>query len=151
MSSQYIFSTTEYSFSSLPCTMPIELKCHLHDLSRTSFSEMTFDLLRTFTCRYKAKPKKQKAVETWLRSPMSASLKVENILDEILAKAILQRQQIEQGQKYRARAFFSNHNPFMVRSKDTKKIKKTKQKLDRIAGNRSRLTLLVMHELRVRL
>ncbi|KAJ0628617.1 putative virus X resistance protein-like, coiled-coil [Helianthus annuus] len=44
---------------------------------------------------------KEKTVELWLQSLRSASLEIENVLDDILAEALLQRLHKERGIKYR--------------------------------------------------
>ncbi|KAM0053637.1 putative virus X resistance protein-like, coiled-coil [Helianthus debilis subsp. tardiflorus] len=85
---------------------------------------------------------KEKTVELWLQSLRSTSLEIENVLDDILAEALLQRLHKERGIKYRVRAFFSsNHNPVRNRIRIAHKVKAIRRKLDAIASKKSELSL----------
>ncbi|MFS7909224.1 putative virus X resistance protein-like, coiled-coil [Helianthus anomalus] len=85
---------------------------------------------------------KNNAVEVWLKSLRSASLKVENVLDDISTEALLQRLYKERGFKHRVRAFFSSdHNQLMFRVRVAHKVRVLRRKLDAIASQRSRLGL----------
>ncbi|KAJ9559297.1 hypothetical protein OSB04_013911 [Centaurea solstitialis] len=90
------------------------------------------------------KQKKQKAVETWLKSLRSASLELENVLDEVSIEAMQQRLRllIQRGIIYRVRAFFSsNYNQLRFRIKIIRKVKDIRRRLDSIAANRSNFNL----------
>ncbi|MFS7909244.1 putative virus X resistance protein-like, coiled-coil [Helianthus anomalus] len=88
------------------------------------------------------KHSKEKTVETWLKSLRSASLKVENVLDDISTEALLQRLYKERGFKHRVRAFFSSdHNQLMFRARVAHKVRVLRRKLDAVASQRSRLGL----------
>ncbi|KAJ0750723.1 putative virus X resistance protein-like, coiled-coil [Helianthus annuus] len=85
---------------------------------------------------------KEKTVETWLKSLRSASLKVENVLDDISTEALLQRLHKQRGIKHRVRAFFSSdHNQVMFRVRVAHKVRVLRRKLDAIASQRSMLGL----------
>ncbi|KAJ9559305.1 hypothetical protein OSB04_013919 [Centaurea solstitialis] len=82
----------------------------------------------------------EKSVETWLKRLRFASLEVENILDDIIADAMVQRlhNELERGIKYKVRTFFSSkHNPLIVRVRVANKVKTIRIKLDKIAVDRS--------------
>ncbi|KAJ9559294.1 hypothetical protein OSB04_013908 [Centaurea solstitialis] len=86
------------------------------------------------------KRSKEKSVERWLKRLGSASLEVENILDGIIADAMVQRlhNELERGIKYKVRTFFSSkHNPLIVRVRVANKVKNIRIKLDKIAVDRS--------------
>ncbi|KAJ0613296.1 putative virus X resistance protein-like, coiled-coil [Helianthus annuus] len=84
---------------------------------------------------------KNNAVEVWLKRLRSASLEVENVLDEISTEALLQslhKKQVE----FRVRAFFSsNQNKYMTRVRIAHKVKDIKSKLDVINSERFNLDL----------
>ncbi|KAJ9559304.1 hypothetical protein OSB04_013918 [Centaurea solstitialis] len=87
---------------------------------------------------------KEKSVETWLKSLRSASLEVENILDDVRADAMLQRlhSKLGGGIKYKVRTFFSsNRNPLMVRTRVANKVKTIRKKLEVIDVEKSRYHL----------
>ncbi|XP_035832081.1 disease resistance protein RGA2-like [Helianthus annuus] len=85
---------------------------------------------------------KNNAVEVWLKRLRSASLKVENVLDDISTEALLQRLYKERGFKHRVRAFFSSdHNQLMFRVRVAHRVRVLRRKLDAVASHRSRLGL----------
>lgn len=84
----------------------------------------------------------EKSVELWLKSLRSASLKVEDVLDEVSTEAMLRRLHKELGIKYSAKAFFSSdHNQVMFRVRIAHKVKAVRKKLDAITAKRSELNL----------
>ncbi|KAM0053668.1 putative virus X resistance protein-like, coiled-coil [Helianthus debilis subsp. tardiflorus] len=85
---------------------------------------------------------KDRAVEVWLKRLRSASLEVENLLDDISTEALLQRLHKQRGIQHRVRAFFSSdHNQLMFRVRVAHKVRVLRRKLDAIASQRSRLGL----------
>ncbi|KAJ0735486.1 putative virus X resistance protein-like, coiled-coil [Helianthus annuus] len=81
------------------------------------------------------------AVEVWLKQLRSASLEVENVLDEISTEVLLQSL-YKKRIKYRVRAFFSSdHNKYMTRLRIAHKVKDIKSKLDVINSERFKLDL----------
>ncbi|KAJ0681741.1 putative virus X resistance protein-like, coiled-coil [Helianthus annuus] len=86
---------------------------------------------------------KEKAVGLWLQRLISASLKVENVLDEVSTKALLQRLNkeidVERGILYKVRASFSKLK-FRVRA--AHKVKAIRTKLDEISSTRFELNLI---------
>ncbi|KAM0005426.1 putative virus X resistance protein-like, coiled-coil [Helianthus debilis subsp. tardiflorus] len=85
---------------------------------------------------------KEKAVELWLRRLRSASLKVEDVLDEVKTEALLRRLHkeinIERGIKYKVTALFSK---FKFRVRAAHKVKAIRTKLDDIASKRLKFNL----------
>ncbi|KAJ0810935.1 putative virus X resistance protein-like, coiled-coil [Helianthus annuus] len=89
---------------------------------------------------------KEKAVELWLRRLRSASLKVEDVLDDISTEALLRslhkeidiERGIKIGIKYKVRASFSK---FKFRVRAAHKVKAIRTKLDEIASRRFELNL----------
>ncbi|MFS7908979.1 putative virus X resistance protein-like, coiled-coil [Helianthus anomalus] len=89
---------------------------------------------------------KEKAVELWLRRLRSASLKVEDVLDQVKTEALLQRlnkeidieRGIKIGIKYKVRASFSK---FKFRFRAAHKVKAIRTKLDDIASKRLKFNL----------
>nr|GEV29370.1 disease resistance protein [Tanacetum cinerariifolium] len=83
-----------------------------------------------------------KRVEEWLRTLKSASLEVENVLDEAKTEVMIQSLHEEMGNKYKRRAFFSYHrNPNMFKFKIAHKLKNIRKKLEVIDANRSTFQL----------
>ncbi|KAF5824060.1 putative virus X resistance protein-like, coiled-coil [Helianthus annuus] len=88
------------------------------------------------------KHSKEKTIEIWLKSLRSASLKIENVLDDISTEALLQRLHKQRGIKHRVRAFFSSdHNQLMFRVRVAHKVRVLRRQLDAIASQRSMLGL----------
>ncbi|KAJ9559309.1 hypothetical protein OSB04_013923 [Centaurea solstitialis] len=92
------------------------------------------------------KQRKQKAVEIWLKRLRSASLELENVLDEVPNEAMQQwlrlRLLIQRGIIYRVRAFFSsNYHQLRFRIRIVQKVKDVRRRLDAIAANRSNFNL----------
>ncbi|KAJ0794015.1 putative virus X resistance protein-like, coiled-coil [Helianthus annuus] len=85
---------------------------------------------------------KEKAVELWLRRLRSASMKVEDVLDEVKTEALLRRLHkeinIERGIKYKVTALFSK---FKFRVRAAHKVKAIRTKLDDIASKRLKFNL----------
>ncbi|KAJ0810856.1 putative virus X resistance protein-like, coiled-coil [Helianthus annuus] len=89
---------------------------------------------------------KEKAVELWLRRLRSASLKVEDVLDDISTETLLQHlneeidteRGIKIGIKYKVRALISQ---FKFRVRAAHKVKAIRTKLDDIASRRFDLNL----------
>ncbi|MFS7908973.1 putative virus X resistance protein-like, coiled-coil [Helianthus anomalus] len=89
---------------------------------------------------------KEKAVKLWLRRLRSASLKVEDVLDDISTEALLRslhkeidiERGIKIGIKYKVRASFSK---FKFRVKAAHKVKAIRTKLDDIASKRLKFKL----------
>ncbi|KAM0053554.1 putative P-loop containing nucleoside triphosphate hydrolase, leucine-rich repeat domain superfamily [Helianthus debilis subsp. tardiflorus] len=85
---------------------------------------------------------KEKEVELWLRDLKSASLMVDNALDEVSTQALLRRLHKKRGLKYMVRAYFSSeHNQLMFRVRIAHKVKAIRRKLDVVASKRSELGL----------
>nr|ACY69609.1 CC-NBS-LRR resistance-like protein RGC203 [Helianthus annuus] len=85
---------------------------------------------------------KNNTVEVWLKRLRSASLEVENVLDDISTEALLQRLHKQRGIKQRVRAIFSSdHNQLMFRARVAHKVIVLRRKLDAIASQRSMLGL----------
>ncbi|XP_021986642.1 disease resistance protein RGA2 isoform X2 [Helianthus annuus] len=82
---------------------------------------------------------KEKAVELWLRRLRSASLKVEDVLDDISTETLLQHLNKEKGIKYKVRALISQ---FKFRVRAAHKVKAIRTKLDEIASRRFELNLI---------
>ncbi|PWA60198.1 Disease resistance protein [Artemisia annua] len=83
-----------------------------------------------------------KDVEEWLRTLKSASLEVENVLDEAKTEAMIKRMHWEMGRKNKVKTFFtSRFNPFMVKSRIAHKVKNIRKKLEDIDANKSRFQL----------
>ncbi|MFS7908957.1 putative virus X resistance protein-like, coiled-coil [Helianthus anomalus] len=82
---------------------------------------------------------KEKAVELWLRRLRSASLKVEDVLDDISTETLLQHLNKEKGIKYKVRALISQ---FKFRVRAAHKVKAIRTKLDHIASTRFELNLI---------
>ncbi|GKC67448.1 disease resistance protein, partial [Tanacetum coccineum] len=102
----------------------------------------TFNQIQAVLHDAEEKQMKQKAVETWLLSLRSASLNMENVLNEVSTEAMLQKLHIKRGIKYRVRAFFSSdYNQLMVRARIAHKVKTIRKRLDAIASNRLKLNL----------
>ncbi|KAM0005466.1 putative virus X resistance protein-like, coiled-coil [Helianthus debilis subsp. tardiflorus] len=84
----------------------------------------------------------EKAVELWLRRLRSASLKVEDVLDDISTEALLRSLHkeidIETGIKYKVRALFSK---FKFRVRAAHKVKAIRTKLDDLASKRLKFNL----------
>ncbi|GJU53553.1 disease resistance protein [Tanacetum coccineum] len=81
----------------------------------------------------------QNTMEEWLKTLKSASLEVENVLDEAKTKAMIQSLP---NIKHKARTFFSSHhNPLLVKTRIVHKVKNIRKKLEVIDANRSRFHL----------
>jgi Leucine-rich repeat (LRR) protein len=81
----------------------------------------------------------EKAVEEWLKTLKSASLEVENVLDEATTEATIQSLD---NINNKLRTFFSSHhNPLVVKTRIAHKVKNIKEKLEVIDANRSRFQL----------
>ncbi|XP_076911121.1 disease resistance protein RGA2-like [Bidens hawaiensis] len=94
-----------------------------------------FDRIEAVLQDAEHKHNKEKAVELWLKSVKSASLEVENVLDEISTEALLQRLHKEKGIVSSVSAFFSSdHNPLMFQARIGYKVKAIRTKLDVIAS-----------------
>ncbi|KAJ0624956.1 putative virus X resistance protein-like, coiled-coil [Helianthus annuus] len=94
-----------------------------------------FDRIEVVLQDAEEKHSKEKAVGLWLKSLRSASLEVENVLDEISTEALLQRLDKERGIIYSVSAFFSfDHNPLMFQVRIAHKVKAIRTKLDAIAS-----------------
>ncbi|KAJ0751185.1 putative virus X resistance protein-like, coiled-coil [Helianthus annuus] len=105
--------------------------------NETSNLKDDFDQIQAVLQDAEEKHSKEEAV-----SLRSASLEVENVLDEISAEALLQRLHKQRGIKYRVRAFFSSdHNQFVFRARIAHKVKAMRRKLDAIASKRFELKL----------
>ncbi|KAM0034912.1 putative virus X resistance protein-like, coiled-coil [Helianthus debilis subsp. tardiflorus] len=101
-----------------------------------------FDQIQAVLQDAEEKHSKEEAVKLWLRRLRSASLEVENVLDEISTEALLQRLHKQRGIKYRVRAFFSSdHNQLVFRARIAHKVKAMRRKLDAIASKRFELKL----------
>ncbi|KAJ0794196.1 putative virus X resistance protein-like, coiled-coil [Helianthus annuus] len=101
-----------------------------------------FDMILAVLQDAEEKRSKAEAVKLWLQRLRSASLEVENVLDEISTEALLQRLYKQRGMKHRVSAFFSSdHNPLMFRVRIAHKVKAIRRKLDAIVSNGSRLGL----------
>nr|GEZ09185.1 disease resistance protein [Tanacetum cinerariifolium] len=82
----------------------------------------------------------QKDVEEWLKTLKSASLEVENVLDEAKTEAMIQSLD---SIKHKARTFFSSHhNPLLVKTRIAHKVKNIREKLEVIDANRSKFKLI---------
>ncbi|KAJ0613162.1 putative virus X resistance protein-like, coiled-coil [Helianthus annuus] len=81
---------------------------------------------------------KEKAVELWLRRLRSASLKVEDVLDDISTEALLRSLHKELGIKYKVTILFSK---FKFRVRAAHKVKTIRTKLDDIASERLKFNL----------
>ncbi|KAJ0810866.1 putative virus X resistance protein-like, coiled-coil [Helianthus annuus] len=81
---------------------------------------------------------KEKAVELWLRRLRSASLKVEDVLDEVKTEALLRSLHKELGIKYKVTVLFSK---FKFRVRAAHKVKAIRTKLDDIASKRLKFNL----------
>ncbi|PWA39168.1 NB-ARC domains-containing protein [Artemisia annua] len=104
--------------------------------------ENTFKLIQGVLHDAEMKQTKDKRVEEWLKTLKSASLEVENVLDEAKTVAMIKSLAGEMGNKYKRRAFFSYHmNPLMVRFRIAHKVKNMRKKLEVIDANRSRFQL----------
>ncbi|KAF5823953.1 putative virus X resistance protein-like, coiled-coil [Helianthus annuus] len=85
---------------------------------------------------------KNNVVKVWLKHLRSASLEVENVLDEISTEALLQSL-YKKRIKFRVKAFFSpDHNKFMSRLRIAHKVKDIRKKLGDIAFKRFELGLI---------
>ncbi|PWA60474.1 Disease resistance protein [Artemisia annua] len=103
----------------------------------------TFELIQAVLYDAEEKQKTQMDVEVWLKTLKSASLEVENVLDEAKTEAMIRRLHREMGKKYRIRAFFSyRYNPVMVRFRIAHKVKNIRKQLEDIDANRSRFQLI---------
>ncbi|GJZ54355.1 disease resistance protein [Tanacetum coccineum] len=81
----------------------------------------------------------QKDVEEWLKTLKSASLEVENVIDEASTEAMIQSLD---SIKHKARTFFSSHhNPLLVRFRVAHQLKNIRKKLEVIDANRSKFQL----------
>ncbi|MFS7903744.1 putative virus X resistance protein-like, coiled-coil [Helianthus anomalus] len=101
-----------------------------------------FDRIQAVLHDAEEKQIKEKAIALWLKSLRSASLEVENVLDEVSTEVLLQRLYKESGFKHRVRAFFSsNHNKYMYHVRIAHKVKDIRRKLDDIASKRFELNL----------
>ncbi|GJT54269.1 disease resistance protein [Tanacetum coccineum] len=81
----------------------------------------------------------QEGVEEWLRTLKSASLEVENVIDEASTEAMIQSLD---SIKHKARTFFSSHhNPLLVKTRIAHKVKNIRKKLEVIDANRSKFQL----------
>ncbi|KAJ0630420.1 putative virus X resistance protein-like, coiled-coil [Helianthus annuus] len=81
---------------------------------------------------------KEKAVELWLRRLRSASLKVEDVLDEVKTEALLRSLHKELGIKYKVTVLFSK---FKFRVRAAHKVKAIRTKLDDISSKRLKFNL----------
>ncbi|PWA67368.1 Disease resistance protein [Artemisia annua] len=81
----------------------------------------------------------EKGVEEWLKTLKSASLEVENVLDEASTEAMIQSLD---SIKHKVRTYFSTrHNPLVVKTRIAHKVKNIREKLEVIDANRSRFQL----------
>ncbi|KAJ9559299.1 hypothetical protein OSB04_013913 [Centaurea solstitialis] len=104
----------------------------------------TYTLIQAVLDDAEVKQREQKAVEEWLRRLRSASLELEDILNDVVADAMLQRlrNELQRGIKYKVRAFFSsNHNPLLDRVRVANKVKAIRRKLEVIDAEKSRYQL----------
>ncbi|PWA42193.1 Disease resistance protein [Artemisia annua] len=100
----------------------------------------TFTQIQAVLHDAEMKQTSHKDVEAWLKTLKSASLEVENVLDEASTEAMLHSHDI--GLKYKVKAFFSSHhNPLMVKTRIAHKVKNIRKKLDVIDANRSKFKL----------
>ncbi|PWA64529.1 Disease resistance protein [Artemisia annua] len=104
--------------------------------------ERTFKQIQGVLVDAENKQTTLKGVEEWLRTLRSASLEVENVLDEAKTQAMIQSLRREMGKRYKIRDFFSYHrNPSKVKFKIAHKLKNLRKKLEEIDANRSRFQL----------
>ncbi|PWA63680.1 Disease resistance protein [Artemisia annua] len=104
--------------------------------------EDTFKQIQAVLYDAEMKQTTQKDVEEWLRTLKSASMEVENVLDEAKTEDMIQMLHREMGKRYKIRAFFSSHyNPLMARCRIAHKVKNVRKKLEDIDANRSRFQL----------
>ncbi|KAJ9545760.1 hypothetical protein OSB04_025467 [Centaurea solstitialis] len=99
----------------------------------------TYTLIQDVLSDAEVRRSKEKSVETWLKSLRSASFKVENILDGVIADDMMQRlhNELERGINDKVRAFFSSHrNPLSVQVRVALKVRTIRKKLDKIAKDR---------------
>ncbi|GJS16552.1 disease resistance protein [Tanacetum coccineum] len=102
----------------------------------------TFKQIRGVLDDAEKKQTTQKGVEEWLRTLKSASLEVENVLDEAKTVAMMQRLHREMGKRYKIRTYLSYHrNPGMVKFKIAHKLKNIRKKLEEINANGSKFQL----------
>ncbi|XP_076948538.1 disease resistance protein RGA2-like [Bidens hawaiensis] len=91
----------------------------------------------------KDKRSKEQVVDSWLKSLRSASLMVENVLEDVSAQALLQRLDQKRGINYMVRAFFSiDQNHLIFRVRIAHKVRALKRKLEAIASQRFALSLI---------
>ncbi|KAJ9559302.1 hypothetical protein OSB04_013916 [Centaurea solstitialis] len=100
----------------------------------------TFESIQAVLADAEVKQREKEAVKLWLNRLRSASLELENILDDVIADAMLQR--LHKGIKYKVRAFFSsNHNPLLDRFRVANKVKAIRRKIEVIDAEKSRYQL----------
>ncbi|PWA89163.1 Disease resistance protein [Artemisia annua] len=99
----------------------------------------TFRQIQGFLHDAEMRQKNEKAVEEWLMILKSASLEVENVLDEASTKAMIQSLH---NIKHKVRTFFtSRHKQIMVKARIAHKVKNIREKLEDIDAYRSRFQL----------
>ncbi|PWA73376.1 Disease resistance protein [Artemisia annua] len=104
--------------------------------------ENTFKQIQGVLHDAEMKQTKEKEVEEWLRTLKSASLDVENVLDEAKTEAMIQRLHRElMARKYKVKALFSSHNSLLVKTGIARKVKSIRKKLEVIDANRSKFKL----------
>ncbi|KAJ9559295.1 hypothetical protein OSB04_013909 [Centaurea solstitialis] len=104
----------------------------------------TFESIQAVLADAEVKQREKEAVKLWLNRLRSASLELENILDDVIADAMVQRlrNELERGIKYKVRAFFpSNRIPLLDRIRVANKVKAIRRKLEVIDGEKSRYQL----------
>ncbi|GJR79299.1 disease resistance protein [Tanacetum coccineum] len=105
--------------------------------------ENTFKLIQGVLHDAEKKQTTQEGVKQWLKTLKSASLEVENVLDDAKTEAMIQRLHGEMGKKYKIRAFFtSRYNPLMVKTRIAHKVKNIREKLEDINANNTNFQLI---------
>ncbi|KAJ9559306.1 hypothetical protein OSB04_013920 [Centaurea solstitialis] len=104
----------------------------------------TYESIQAVLADAEVKQREQEAVKVWLNRLRSASLELENILDDVVADAMLRklRHELDWRIKYKVRAFFpSNRIPLLDRIRVANKVKAIRRKLEVIDAEKSRYQL----------
>ncbi|PWA42965.1 NB-ARC domains-containing protein [Artemisia annua] len=104
--------------------------------------EVDLSRLKAFLQDAEEKHSKVRSVALWVGSLRHLSLKIENLLDDVLTEAMLKKLRKELGYKSKVKAFFSyDHNKVVFRTRIGHRIKTIRSKLAEISAKTSELNL----------
>ncbi|KAA8547765.1 hypothetical protein F0562_004194 [Nyssa sinensis] len=103
--------------------------------------ESTISTIQAVIQDAEVKQRNSEAVKNWLIKLKDATYGADNVLDEFATEALRRRMDIQRGVISQVSTFFSLRNPLIFRLKMGHKMKNIRERLDAIAGERSKFHL----------